>query len=108
MTKLKQLRTTLSTAPSRVNELKSVDKQGHDNSKSAMYRYGAWRTERAKFLAANPLCEMCRDCGIATIATVVDHRHGWTNEEEFWDRAQWVPLCARHHNSEKQKMDHSL
>jgi len=62
------------------------------------YYGGTWRRVRAAFLAAHPLCEVCRDEGRLTSATLVHHKvkltDGGTND---WDNLQ--SLCHSHHAS---------
>lgn len=40
-----------------------------------------------------------------TAASVVDHIVPVSQGGEFWDEANWQPLCATCHNSTKQSMD---
>ncbi len=61
-------------------------------------RYGyRWRKIRALFLAAHPLCEMCRKAGRFTEATEVHHilplAHGGTHDEE-----NLMALCKACHS----------
>lgn len=61
-----------------------------------------WRNARGLYLASNPLCVMCKLEDKTRAATVVDHvvpHRG--NEELFWDKGNWQPLCSHHHNSHK-------
>jgi 5-methylcytosine-specific restriction enzyme A len=47
---------------------------------------------------------MCAALGIDTAATVVDHRIPHRGDRElFWDRSGWQSLCARCHDSHKQR-----
>ena len=65
-----------------------------------------WRKQRNYFLQSNPLCIMCKHIGMVTAATVVDHvipHNG--NEKLFWDINNWQPLCKKHHDSDKRKID---
>ncbi len=65
-----------------------------------------WRTARASFLAANPLCVFCERRGRVTAATVVDHIVPHRGDARvFWDRENWAGLCAPHHNSDKQAQE---
>jgi 5-methylcytosine-specific restriction protein A len=56
-----------------------------------------WRHIRDRFLAANPLCEVCKAEGKLTPASLVHHRkplsEGGTND---WGNLQ--SLCCFHHN----------
>jgi 5-methylcytosine-specific restriction endonuclease McrA len=62
--------------------------------------YGSkWQKARKDFLKTHPICARCTNP-----ATVVDHdipHKG--NLKLFWDRKNWVPLCAHHHSSSKQR-----
>lgn len=64
--------------------------------------YGArWQRERARFLAANPLCVIdLRESGTPVPATVVDHVVPHKGDKAlFWDRSNWQPLCKPHHDA---------
>jgi len=65
-----------------------------------------WRKQRLYYLQANPLCLMCSEQGITKQATVVDHIKPHKGDENlFWDIRNWQPLCKKHHDSDKQKID---
>lgn len=70
-----------------------------------MYNY-QWQKARKIFLQHHPLCIMCTNEGRVTPATVVDHiiNHKG-NEKLFWDIGNWQPLCKKHHDSDKQRVD---
>lgn len=60
---------------------------------------GRWRKARKSFLVSHPLCEHCKEQGVVTLATVVDHivpHKG--NKELFWDMDNWQSLCESCHN----------
>ena len=58
-----------------------------------------WRKARALFLRRHPLCAECKRQGQLTPATVVDHIIPHRGDMTlFWDRENWQPLCACHHN----------
>lgn len=58
-----------------------------------------WRRERVRFLKRNPLCIYCEGEGRYEAATVVDHIEPHKGSyDKFWDRANWQPLCKRHHD----------
>ncbi|MBE0114549.1 HNH endonuclease signature motif containing protein [Klebsiella michiganensis] len=83
--------------------------------------YGSkWEKARLSFLRANPLCEMCRQQGRVTPATVVDHIEPHKLKDAlksnnrtaiakaqhlFWSKENWQPLCKAHHDSTKQRME---
>ena len=59
----------------------------------------AWQKASKQYLNAHPFCVMCEQEGFFRKATVVDHivpHRG--NEELFWDRSNWQPLCKKHHD----------
>lgn len=59
-----------------------------------------WRRQRARFLAAHPLCRHCLDAGRSTIATVVDHVIPHRGDRAlFRDRANWQALCKLCHDA---------
>ena len=61
----------------------------------------AWEKARAAFLALFP---WCAHPGCNARAEVVDHVIPHKGDKAlFWDRANWQPLCAHHHNSAKQR-----
>lgn len=58
-----------------------------------------WEKARREYLALHPYCRRC-----GSLATVVDHIKPHKGDERlFWDRSNWQPLCARHHNRDKQR-----
>lgn len=58
-----------------------------------------WRTQRRRFLSAHPLCVECLKENRLTAATVVDHIIPHRGDMKlFWDKNNWQPLCAAHHN----------
>lgn len=75
----------------------SARKRGYD---------GRWQKARATFLAHHPHCTMCTKAGQTVAATVVDHIEPHRGDQaKFWDKANWQPLCAPHHNSTKQRAE---
>ncbi len=69
--------------------------------------YGSrWRRESKTFLKAHPLCAECERNGRFVKATVVDHlKPHRGNEELFWDRNNWQPLCKPCHDRKTWKED---
>lgn len=60
---------------------------------------GTWDRAKAEFLARHPFCRRCGDR-----ATTVDHIKPHKGDPAlFWDRSNWQALCARDHNSAKQR-----
>jgi 5-methylcytosine-specific restriction protein A len=67
---------------------------------------GRWNRARRLFLSEHPLCRMCQAHGIITPATVVDHVVPHRGDPSlFWDRNNWQPLCKRHHDRDKQRLE---
>ncbi len=63
-----------------------------------------WQQAREAFLLDHPLCVYCQRKGMTSAASVVDHieaHHG--DQELFWDRENWQPLCKPCHDSDKQR-----
>jgi len=52
---------------------------------------------RADVLSGEPLCRACREVGVETIATDVDHVTPVSRGGSFWDRSNLQPLCATCH-----------
>jgi 5-methylcytosine-specific restriction endonuclease McrA len=60
-----------------------------------------WSKARRAFLDKHPNCAMC-----GRSAIVVDHVKPHKGDQKlFWDKANWQPLCAHHHNSTKQSLE---
>ena len=58
-----------------------------------------WRKASKDFLTHHPLCVKCREEGKFVKATVVDHVIPHRGDQKlFWDRANWQPLCKKHHD----------
>lgn len=79
----------------------------HERGKTAARGYGGrWQRERLIFLQLHPLCIMCEQQGRVTVATVVDHIIPHKGDTALmWDWNNWQPLCATHHNRDKQSAD---
>ena len=81
----------------------------YPRAKTAARGYGGrWQRERLAFLTHpdNALCVMCKRESRVTAATVVDHIIPHKGDYKLmWDWSNWQPLCAQHHNSDKQSMD---
>lgn len=79
-------------------------KARHDRRRPSASQRGynnEWRKARTAFLAVHPYCALC-----GKPASHVDHitpHKG--NAQLFWDRANWQALCARCHNSTKQRQE---
>ena len=79
----------------------------YPRAKTAARGYGGrWQRERLAFLAQHPLCIMCQNSGRVTRATVVDHIKPHKGDPVLmWSQSNWQPLCATHHNRDKQSQD---
>jgi 5-methylcytosine-specific restriction enzyme A len=69
--------------------------------------YGAaWQRARTKFLMDHPLCVMCQADGVTTLAHVLDHIQPHKGDRTlFWDTTNWQPLCKKHHDSDKARIE---
>lgn len=80
----------------------------HDRNRprASQRGYGSkWRKARDLFLKVN---DRCAWPGCHAPATVVDHVIPHRGDMTlFWDRANWQPLCALHHNCHKQRQERS-
>lgn len=74
---------------------------------SSQRLYGwQWQLARAVYLADHPMCKRCRDLGIITAATVVDHIIPHRGDPRlFWDRSNWQSLCTPCHDGWKQAQE---
>jgi 5-methylcytosine-specific restriction endonuclease McrA len=79
-------------------------KARHDEQRPTGRRRGydrKWEKARADFLVDHPFCRVC-----GKPATVIDHIIPHKGDMRiFWDRKNWQPLCAHHHNSAKQSQE---
>lgn len=84
-------------------------RQRQDRERGTAHERGydaRWRRARAVYLREHPLCVRCEREGRITPATVVDHIVPHKGDMElFWDRENWQPLCARHHNIKTARED---
>lgn len=66
----------------------------------------AWDRASRGFLAKNPLCLACLAEDIVSPARVTDHVIPHKGDRvRFWDRANWQPACAWHHDKIKQVLE---
>lgn len=80
---------------------------------SKFYHTAAWRKTRSTFIRTFPLCALCEENGITTIATVVDHIQQINPRNAFdtmngkyghpldWENLQ--SLCEKCHNTKSAK-----
>ncbi len=58
-----------------------------------------WKKAAKAFLAEHPLCVRCEAKGIIKLAEVVDHiKPHKGNQQLFWDKNNWQPLCKQCHD----------
>jgi len=105
MAKIPSLKSRL--IPVGVRQMSTVNpdswRTGKETSAQRGYGY-KWQKARLNHLDLNPLCAYCESEGRVTAATVVDHSTPHRGDMTiFWDRSQWVSLCAHCHSSTKQK-----
>ncbi|MBB4067171.1 HNH endonuclease signature motif containing protein [Gellertiella hungarica] len=83
-------------------------KQRHDRKRPSARERGynrAWDIARREFLLRRPNCQFP---GCDNPSSVVDHITPHKGDPRlFWDRTNWQALCARCHNSRKQKQERS-
>ncbi|MCE8523361.1 HNH endonuclease [Ruegeria pomeroyi] len=81
----------------------------HDANRPSAAKRGynrAWRAARDAFLMVH---DRCAWPGCGAPATVVDHIKPHRGDMAlFWERANWQPLCARCHDSSKQRLERTL
>ena len=63
------------------------------------YQSAAWRSARAAFLSAHPLCRMCSARGMFVVARVVDHITPLKDGGPRFDWDNLDALCVSHHNA---------
>lgn len=84
----------------RTRERKAKHDQNRPNARDRGYDHN-WDKARLDFLNRLPTCRFCKEP-----ATVVDHIKPHKGDPRlFWDRTNWQPLCAHHHNSTKQRLE---
>lgn len=73
-----------------------------------LYKARAWLNARAAQLAKQPLCEPCLVEGVATSATVVNHRKPHKGDLAlFYDPANHQSVCKPHHDGPIQREEHA-
>lgn len=73
---------------------RKVDYSKYVKNNEHLYNTSRWRTERKRFLKLYPFCAVC--CEPADSVDHIIPPRG--NEELFWDKNNWQPLCMYHHN----------
>ncbi|MDK4730341.1 HNH endonuclease [Rhizobium phaseoli] len=71
-----------------------------------LYRTALWKQLRLAQLAREPLCHMCEELGLVTVANTVDHRKAHKGDHAlFFDPANLASLCPSCHSRHKQRME---
>lgn len=71
-----------------------------------LYNSARWKRGRLAHLAAHPLCVLCRQAGLVTAATVVDHVRPHRGDEIlFFDPGNWQSVCKPCHDGAKQQLE---
>lgn len=82
---------------------------GHDRVSSSRRGYNArWQRYRERYLIEHPLCVECKQRGVLTVASVVDHIEPHQGDHKlFWNPANHQPLCKPCHDRHKQRLEKS-
>lgn len=78
-------------------------KEREHRHKEPRYHTTKWRELRAYVLQCSPLCAMCEQIGVVTLAQMVDHINPVRLGGEFWDQSNLQPLCNSCHASKSGK-----
>lgn len=127
MARLQAIPSRLGKLPAKRQQVQgNPDSWRNDKRTAAQRGYGyKWQQARDGYLAKHPHCVMCLgelgmmdmqpddvvvECarrGLPVpVATVVDHSVPHRGDMTiFWDRSLWQSLCARHHDSDKQRIE---
>ena len=74
-----------------------------DGSTARGYGY-KWQQARIQYLSEHPMCCYCERDGRVSAASVVDHIIPHQGDDNlFWRRSNWQPLCKPCHDSIKAK-----
>lgn len=81
-----------------------------DERTAAEKGYGTrWQKASRQYLRAHPLCRRCKERGVYTKATVVDHIVPHRGDQMlFWDRSNWQPLCKKCHDHKTMTEDRNI
>ena len=102
MARLKTLQPRVATQKTGIKVINSDSwRATKTSSNDRGYGY-KWQQARLQHLQQQPLCVYCEREGRITAASVVDHRIPHKGDMNlFWDRANWMSLCAHCHNTTK-------
>jgi 5-methylcytosine-specific restriction protein A len=87
-----------------INDLRKKKPVTHEATRPNANQRGynrRWRAASKTWLSrpANRLCRVCKLAGVTMVATVVDHITPHRGDQNlFWDRTNWQPLCQTCHN----------
>lgn len=82
-------------------------RSGHSSEYSHLYKTYKWQQIRKRHLEQEPLCVMCEDDGIATLATVCDHIEPHKGDIYKFHAGPFQSLCKKHHDSTKAREENS-
>ena len=104
---LSRLRTLTARLQPQANRLATAVpgswRTGKTTSNQRGYNY-EWQKARLVHLNDNPLCVYCQREGRVAAANTVDHVVAHRGDMTiFWDRDNWMSLCAPCHSSKKQR-----
>ncbi|WP_433588228.1 HNH endonuclease [Pseudomonas koreensis] len=104
MARLATLKPRLATVSGRLSVAPVVSwRVGKTTANQRGYNY-EWQQARLVHLNDNPLCVYCEREGRVTAANTVDHKIPHRGDMVlFWDRTNWMSLCAPCHSSKKQR-----
>ncbi|MDH0745743.1 HNH endonuclease [Pseudomonas sp. GD03842] len=108
MPRLKTLGSRLSTQGERLTVI-GPDSWRATKATAHQRGYGyKWQKAREGWLRHHPLCAYCEREGRVTEATVVDHIKAHRGDMAlFWNRSNWMSLCATCHSSVKQREENA-
>jgi 5-methylcytosine-specific restriction protein A len=90
------------------------DHKGRSRDNSNFYNNYKWRKFRSGFLRRHPLCELyCKDEGIVSAATVVDHKEQSGEAAKGWDLnnlkdEHYNAACKSCHDKRSGKQRHGI
>ena len=82
---------------------RSIEPRQNSNARGYGYK---WQQARAGFLKSHPLCADHLKRGQVVAASVVDHITPHRGDQNlFWDKSNWQPLCQSCHNAKTARED---
>lgn len=71
-----------------------------------LYNTKRWRQLRARQLATEPLCRLCKQTGRVTAANIADHMQRHRGDEHAFFNGPLQSLCKACHDGAKQRQEH--